>query len=193
MIAMENALSIVVGRRFMARKLKPIVYHWKYYHTNKKAFCIGPDVCSVSQLKVYLSWKSRSSVGVPQLEGSVLLRGIAFNLCVILAIDVVSLWSFSWIYMLRADNKLARNVCHRNLTVGWKSRHPSISSGTRFRKVYCGPVASIGGRPQWYQSYSVKVTLTSNWGPSTEEPGADPGLWNRRGVEWKYILNWVKF
>jgi hypothetical protein len=33
------------------------------------------DVCSVPQLKVYLSWKSRSSVGVPQLEVSVLLCG----------------------------------------------------------------------------------------------------------------------
>jgi hypothetical protein len=27
----------------------------------------------------------------------------------------------------------------------------------------------------------------------TTRAGADPGLWNRRGVEWKYSLNWVKF
>jgi hydrogenase/urease accessory protein HupE len=47
---------------------------------------------SVSQLKVYLSWKSRSSVGVPQLEVSVLISGIALG--VILAIDMASLWSF---------------------------------------------------------------------------------------------------
>jgi hypothetical protein len=33
-------------------------------------------VCSVPLLKVYLSWKSRSSVGVPQLEVTVLLRGV---------------------------------------------------------------------------------------------------------------------
>jgi hypothetical protein len=50
----------------------------------------------------WLSWKSRSSVGVPQLEVSVL---------VILAIDVVSLWSF----FLRVHNRLARNVCHIDL------------------------------------------------------------------------------
>jgi hypothetical protein len=42
---------------------------------------------------MYLSWKNPSSVGVPQLEVSVLLSGIALS--VILATDVVSLWSFS--------------------------------------------------------------------------------------------------
>jgi hypothetical protein len=71
-------------------------------------------VCSVPQLKVYHSWKSRSTVAVLQLEVSVLLSSIALG--VILAIDEVSLWSFSWIYRLRAHNGLTRNVCHRNLT-----------------------------------------------------------------------------
>jgi hypothetical protein len=83
--------------------------------------------CSVPHLKVYLSWKSRSSVGVPQLEVSVLLRGIALS--VILAIDVVSLWSFSWIYRLRAHNRLARNVCHKFNRGERQSSHSSISSG----------------------------------------------------------------
>jgi hypothetical protein len=50
------------------------------------------NACSVPQLKVYLSWKSCSSGGVPQLEVSALLCGIALS--VILGIDVVSLWSF---------------------------------------------------------------------------------------------------
>jgi hypothetical protein len=40
------------------------------------------DGCSVPQLKVYLSWKSRSSVGVPQLEVSVLLSGIALSIAI---------------------------------------------------------------------------------------------------------------
>jgi hypothetical protein len=71
----------------------------------------------------WLSWTC-TSVGrvVPQLEVSDLLSGIALS--VILAIDVVSLWSSSWIY-----RKINHAKCHArkviylwpvlNCTPGW--------------------------------------------------------------------------
>jgi hypothetical protein len=55
---------------------------------------------------------------VPLLEESFLswkfylvVSRVAF--CVIVAIDVVSLWSISWIYRLRAHNRIAQTFCAR--------------------------------------------------------------------------------
>jgi hypothetical protein len=75
---------------------------------------------------VYLIWKSRSSFGVPQFEVvSSLLSSWRIALSVILAMDVASLWSLSWIYRLRAHNRLAQTFCARwNLGVAGHAFHP---------------------------------------------------------------------
>jgi hypothetical protein len=107
------------------------------------------DVCSVPR-----SWKSRSSVGVPQLEVSVLLSGVA-----ILAIDVVWLCSFSCIYMLRAHNRLAQTFCARwNWLECLSPAHVKFLWQTFLASLLWALNIYSGEQPQWYHVYRLNYT-----------------------------------
>jgi hypothetical protein len=110
-----------------------------------------------------LSWKC-TSVGrvVPQLEVSVLLSDHL----------MLPLWSFSWIYRLRAHNRLAQTVCARwnwgvaglPFTHLWQTLlasrlWPLTCIFRRTTDSYTKSIAKITPK-----AIPLSKTLTSNWG-----------------------------
>jgi hypothetical protein len=95
------------------------VGHMTRRHGHQTLFCIQNVSCtpveSVPQLEEsFLSWCS--SVGS---QFFTVLSGIHVALSVILAIDVVSLWSFSCICRIRAHNRLAQTLFVPDEIEGW--------------------------------------------------------------------------